>query len=313
LPKQSAVAAAHSAAMKHSAANITQRSLRERTLDALPVTERRLSLNGVSTAVIEGGDGPPILVLHGPSGYAAHWREIIPELVTTNRVIAPDLPGHGASEPFAGVPSYDTAFGWLDDLIECTCATPPIVVGHGLGGGLAARFAAERSLRLRALVLVDALGLTTFEPEPAFGAALQEFLAAPADRTHDQLWKQCVFDLASLESQLGSQWSAIKAYNLDCAQAPGALAAVSHLMGLFGVPAIPQTTLARIRVPTALLWGRADRATPLRVARAASERFGWELRVIDGAGADPALEQPRTFVAQLRELIGQMLPQAQAS
>jgi pimeloyl-ACP methyl ester carboxylesterase len=299
--------------MKHSTADVSHCTLRQRTLDALPVTERRLSLNGVGTAVIEGGDGPPILLLHGPSGYAAHWREIIPELVTTNRVIAPDLPGHGASEPFAGVPSYDTALGWLDDLIECTCATPPIVVGHTLGGALAARFAAERSMRLSALVLVDAFGLAAFAPEPQFATALHEFLAAPADRTHDQLWNQCAFDLPSLQNQLGNRWSALKAYNLDCAQGAERLAAVSNVMQQFGIPAIPQTILARIRAPTALIWGREDRATPLRVARDASERFGWTLRVIDSAGADPALEQPQTFVAQLRALIYQLLPQAQAS
>jgi pimeloyl-ACP methyl ester carboxylesterase len=305
LPKQAPLWPVTVTAMKHTP--------RERTLYALPVTERRLSLNGVSTAVIEGGDGPPILLLHGPSGYAAHWREVIPELTTTNRVIAPDLPGHGASEPFAGVPSPDAALGWIDDLIECTCLTPPIVVGQALGGALAARFAAERGVRLRALVLVDALGLSVFQPEPEFGAALHEFLAAPGEHTHDRLWSQCAFDLSLLQDRLGHRWDALKAYNLDCAQAPGRLAAVSSLMEQFGIPAIPPTTLARIRVPTALIWGRADRATPLRVANDASARFGWELRVIDNSADDPAIEQPQSFVAELRSLIGKLPPQARLS
>jgi pimeloyl-ACP methyl ester carboxylesterase len=299
--------------MKHSAVNLVHRTLRERTLDALPVTERRLSLNGVSTAVLEGGDGPPILLLHGPSGYAAHWREVIPELAKTNRVIAPDLPGHGASEPFAGVPSPDAALGWIDDLIECTCPTPPVMVGQTLGGALAARFAAERGVRLRALVLVDALGLSMFQPDPEFATALHEFLAAPGEHTHDQLWSQCAFDLSLLQDRLGNRWEALKAYNLECAQAPGRLAAVSSLMEQFGIPAIPQTTLAWIRVPTALIWGREDRATPLCIARGASARFGWELRVIDNAADDPAIEQPQSFVAELRAIIGKLPPPARLS
>ena len=70
---------------------------RERLLATLPVTERRLQLAGVSTAVLEGGDGPPVVLLHGSSGYAAHWMSVIPGLVADHRVIAPDLPGHGAS------------------------------------------------------------------------------------------------------------------------------------------------------------------------------------------------------------------------
>ena len=53
-------------------------SARERLLAGMPVTERRLQLIGVSTAVLEGGDGPPLILLHGPGGYAAHWMRVIP-------------------------------------------------------------------------------------------------------------------------------------------------------------------------------------------------------------------------------------------
>jgi pimeloyl-ACP methyl ester carboxylesterase len=67
---------------------------RERLLSGLPVTERRSQLAGVSTAVLEGGDGPPIVLLQAE--FAAVWMRVIPELVTTHRVIAPDLPGLGA-------------------------------------------------------------------------------------------------------------------------------------------------------------------------------------------------------------------------
>ena len=156
---------------------------------------------------------------------------------------------------------------------------------------------------------VDALGLSAFQPAPQFGAALHEFLAAPGEQTHDRLWSQCAFDLPRLQQRLGRHWAALKAYNLECAQTPGRLAAVSSLMEQFAISAVPATTLARIGVPTALIWGREDRATPLRVARDASARFGWELRVIDGAADDPPIEQPQSFVTELRGFIGQ-LPQS---
>ena len=71
-------------------------SIRERLLAGLAVTERRLSLNGVTTAVLEGGEGAPVVLLHGPGAYAAHWLRIIPNLAATHRVIAPDLPGHAS-------------------------------------------------------------------------------------------------------------------------------------------------------------------------------------------------------------------------
>ena len=70
---------------------------REQLLALLPVTERRLDLAGASTAVLEAG-GPPMILLHGPGEFAESWLRVIPDLMTTHRIIAPDLPGHGASE-----------------------------------------------------------------------------------------------------------------------------------------------------------------------------------------------------------------------
>src|SRR5207344_1068672 len=83
----------------HGAQALTQHSAgedaRARLLSGLPVNERRLELAGVSTAVLEGGDGPPMVLLAGE--FAAVWMRVLPDLVTTHRVIAPDLPGLGAS------------------------------------------------------------------------------------------------------------------------------------------------------------------------------------------------------------------------
>lgn len=283
-------------------------SLRERLLAGLPVAERRLSLNGVTTAVLEGGEGRPVVLLHGPGAYGAHWLSIIPSLASTHRVVAPDLPGHGESGMFADPPDPELLSGWLDDLIECTCEVPPVLVGSTLGGAIAARFAADRGQRLTGLVLVDALGLTEFRPTPEFGSALTEYLSAPGALTHDRLWKQCVFDLTTLRTRMSEPLALIKAYNLDRLDAPGRLAALHSLMEQFGAPAIPVDILARIAVPTTLIWGRHDRATPLSVAEEASKRFRWNLCVIDAAADDPALEQPEAFMSALHTALG-MAPQ----
>ena len=60
--------------------------------------------------------------------------------------------------------------GWLGELIEHTCPSPPALVGHGLGGAIAARFAIAHPDRLSGLVLVDAFGLSPFEPAPVSGS-----------------------------------------------------------------------------------------------------------------------------------------------
>ncbi len=59
------------------------RGIRERLLAGLPVTDRRLEVTGVSTAVLEGGDGPPLVLLPAPGEFGAVWIRVIPDLVTT--------------------------------------------------------------------------------------------------------------------------------------------------------------------------------------------------------------------------------------
>jgi pimeloyl-ACP methyl ester carboxylesterase len=266
----------------------------------MPVTERRLLSAGISTAVLEGGDGPPVVLLHGPMGSAAHWMGIIPGLVATHRVIVPDLPGHGASEADdAGRIDSARVMEWLGGLIEQSCKTPPALVGQLLGGAIAVRYAGESVHRVRRLVLVDTFGLRPFQPAPEFGLALSNFLAQPTERTHTNLWQHCAFDLDALRQRMGKRWQPFEAYNLDRARAPSVQAAVAALMEHFGAPAISAGDLARITVPTTLIWGRHDRATPLAVAAEASARFGWPLHVIENCNDDPPVEQPEALLRAL--------------
>jgi pimeloyl-ACP methyl ester carboxylesterase len=74
-------------------------------------------------------------------------------------------------------------------------------------------------------------------------------------------------------------------------------------MEQFGMPAIPARDLARIAVPTILIWGRHDRATPLSVAEEASARFGWPLHVIENCNDDPPVEQPEALLRTLRDAL----------
>jgi pimeloyl-ACP methyl ester carboxylesterase/ubiquinone/menaquinone biosynthesis C-methylase UbiE len=272
---------------------------REVLLADLPVAEKRIRLAGISTVVLEGGDGPPIVLLHGPGEYAAKWLRIIPDLVKTHRVVAPDLPGHGTSEAIDGVADINRVLAWLDALITQTCKTRPILVGQIIGGAIAARFAAAHGDRLSGLVLSDTLGLASFQPAPEFGAALTAFMTEPNPENHDQLWQQCAFDLDTLRDRMGERWDHLRAYNLDRAQASELKPTQETLFEQFGFPAIPPEELARISTPTILIWGRHDLATPLPVAEAASARYGWPLYIVDGAADDPPIEQPAAFMEVL--------------
>ena len=194
-------------------------------------------------------------------------------------MIAPDLPGHGASEVADGPLDADRVLAWLGELIERTCPSPPALVGQVLGGAIAARFAIDRGDRLSRLVLVDTLGLGAFQPAPEFGAgpAPTSSRSRPRPRT-TALWRQCAFDLDGLRERMGERWEPFEAYNLDRARAPSVQAALAALMEQFGVPPIPPAELAADRRPDDpdlgaarprdAARGRRGRERPLRLAAA---------------------------------------------
>jgi pimeloyl-ACP methyl ester carboxylesterase len=259
---------------------------RQQLLDATPATEQRLMLAGISTAVLIGGDGPPIVLLHGPGEFALTWLRVLPEIMRTNRVIVPDLPGHGASLLGDAPLDADRVLAWLSELIEQTCPSPAHLAGHLLGGAIGVRFASAHSDRLRGLVLVDTYGLRRLRPSPMFTLTMINFLAKPTDGTRDRFFRQW------LREQLGPLWQPLMTCALEGASSPNQKAALRSLMPQLGWRAIPEEVLARISVPTTLIWGRHDRQTPLAVAQRASTRFGWPLHVIEDAADDPAFEQP---------------------
>ncbi len=275
---------------------------RNRLLRGVPVTERRLDAAEIPTAVLEGGDGPPLMLLHGPGETAVNWRWTIPHLVTTHRVIAPDLPAHGSSGTGNQPLDAERAVDWLDALVGATCDEPPTIVGHVLGGAIAARFAANRPGRLRRLVLVDTLGLGRFRPRIGFALGLIRFLARPREKSFERFMGECAYDLNELQTNLDEVWPSFVAYNLAMATSDTARDA-GRLFRRAGLPRIPADELKNIDVPTTLIWGRHDRANRVRVAERASALHGWPLHVIEMAADDPARDRPEAFLTAMRSAL----------
>jgi pimeloyl-ACP methyl ester carboxylesterase len=76
--------------------------------------------------------------------------------------------------------------------------------------------------------------------------------------------------------------------------------------GELGTRAIPPEDLARIGVPTTLIWGRQDRVMRLRIAEAANVRYGWPLQVIEDAGHISIADQPEAVLRALHTAIAAM-------
>jgi pimeloyl-ACP methyl ester carboxylesterase len=249
----------------------------------------------VSTAVLEGGNGPPVVLLHGQGGWAGMWLRTAADLIGRHRVVAPDLPGLGGSTVPEGPPEAAQVLAWLKALIERTCPGPPALVGASLGASIAARLAIAHPDRLARLVLVDAGSLARCRPAPGVMLALVRFIARPSERTQRAFLRQVAVDPERAQAMLGSDG---QAYALELARTPSVRAANRRLLRELGTRPIPPERLAGITVPRALIWGRQDRVMRLRIAEEASARYGWPLHVVEDAG-HLVIERPEAFRSAL--------------
>ena len=280
---------------------------RQGTIDGLPVVERRYDLAGIHTAVLEGGDGPTAVLLHGPGEFAALWGRVVPALAETHRVVVPDLPGHGASGlPADGPLDAERWLAWLRELVARTCSRPPALVGHLAGGGLALRHAIEGGPAER-IVLVDSNGLAFSRPAPSFAGPLAGFLTRPTERSRDRFLARCMYDFDGMRNEMGPRWDPFAAYALEGVRRPGARSAMLSLVVTFGMRPISRRDLARIPVPVSLIWGRHDLQNRIGIAEAAAARFGWPLEVIEEVRDDPCWERPEAAVAALRGALARPL------
>ena len=272
----------------------------DRLLQGIPVTERRLDVAGVSTSLLEGGEGPPFVLLHGQGGFAAHWVEVVPHLVRSHRVVAPDLPGLGRSRALTGRLDASAVVAWLGNLIGQTCAEPPTLVGISLGGALAARFAVQHGDQLRRTVLVNSGGLGRALPTPGALVALVRYTFHRSSANFDRVIRYVVVDPERVRSEWGERWAAFAAYDMDRTAQSSVRKADGRLLRRINMPRIPVNQLRRISVPVALIWSRNDRITRFRIAEEASARFGWPLYPIDDCGHFAIGERPDAFIDALR-------------
>ncbi len=118
-----------------------------------------VTIHGYRRAYVKAGSGPALLLIHGIGDSSDSWRPVFEELVKHYTVIAPDLLGHGRSEkPRADYSVAGFANG-MRDLLSVLEVDRVTVVGHSLGGGVAAQFAYQFPDRCERLVLVSSGGV----------------------------------------------------------------------------------------------------------------------------------------------------------
>lgn len=283
---------------------------------ALDVGLRYRTVHGYRRAYRMAGSGPALLLLHGIGDSSESWVPALTALARDHTVIAPDLLGHGGSDkPRAdyAVAAYANGMRDLLDILGVERAT---VVGHSLGGGVAAQMSYQYPERCERLVLVASGGAgRDVTPLLRLAAApLAEVFLAPM---HWSITRPLVGAALGVLGALGNDLARDREHvNRLLGGLPDGDAQVAFTRTLRSVvdwrgqvvTMLDRCYLAEA-VPTLLVWGDRDGVIPVAHAHRAHEAMpSSRLEVFPGAGHFPHHADPDRFVSLLTEFIATTAP-----
>lgn len=251
---------------------------------------------GIRVEVREAGAGHPVVYLHGVAGLLPE-DPFLERLAERYRVHAPVWPGYG-EEPGEELLEDMGDFvlhGW--DVVDALgLERPPHLVGHSVGGMVAAEMAAACPLGLAKLALVDPFGLWLDEHPIADLFAMLPFEQAAA------LFADPEAGTALLTGGLDfSDNAALTAFVVANARRLGTAGKI-----LFPIPDRRLSKrLYRVRAETLVVWGGADRLIPPVYAERWSELLpGAAVSVIEGAGHMAPYERPEAVAEAVAGFLG---------
>jgi pimeloyl-ACP methyl ester carboxylesterase len=233
--------------------------------------------------VSEAGQGPTVVFLHGAAG--ASWSPLLEQLSTKCRVIAPEHPGFGHSQlPDWMTSAGDLAFFYLD-VLEALGLRDVNLVGHCVGGWIAAELATRSTARLNSLTLLAPAGVAS--AEAPFGDI---FLW-----THEEFARRQFHDQAGAQNHI----RALAQTEIDVVlQNRAAVARLGWSPRLEN----PQLRhwLHRIDVATLLIWGKDDEIAPFSCHRRyVEEIFGAQMLALPQSGHALPIERADEIAARL--------------
>jgi pimeloyl-ACP methyl ester carboxylesterase len=245
-----------------------------------------VTVNGLRIEAVERGQGRPLLFLHPGIGIDPK-APVLDALAAKARVIAPSHPGFGTSDLAPTMTTVEDLSYFYLDLMDALDLNDAIVVGVGFGAWIAAATAVKSTARMARLVLANAIGIKVGDRETRdildiFAMLEGEFL------------EKAFADPAVGKRDYGSMTDdevTVAARNREAA-ALYAWSPYMHDPKLKG-------RLHRIRIPTLVLWGTADRLAGEAYGRAFCTALpGGGFETIAGAGHFPHIERPKAFAAR---------------
>jgi len=257
-------------------------------------TVSTIAVRGTNIALMRGGAGRPLLYLHGGGG-AGGWMPYMADLAARHEVIVPEHPGYGASDTPEWLDNVPDLANFYLDLLDQFDLTDVDLVGHSIGGWIAAELAVRNTRRLASLTLVAAAGIhvsgvaqvdTFLLPDEQLTRAMfhdQSRADAVVERLKDPALEDIILKNRTTTARLAWQ---PRGYD-------------PHL----------RKWLHRIDVPTLLIWGEHDRVFPRDYALAYQRLIpGSKVEVIADCGHVPHVEQRQAFVAAVEAFLSGLTP-----
>jgi 2-hydroxy-6-oxo-octa-2,4-dienoate hydrolase len=268
-----------------------------------PAAGRSVAAAGLRTHYLEAGSGAPLILLHGSGpGVSAweNWAEVIPALARRRRVIAPDIPGFGATERRTDG-QYDMAF-WVDHLLafmDTLGIVSAPLVGNSFGGMLAMAASLRDSARVERLVLMGSA---------AGDIPMSEAhkLASRYNGTREKLaeiLRLFPFDPTVLTEEMLDRRYAVSVQP-DAKKSPHPVPTVENDRGERVFRMSSEAELEAVQTPTLILHGRDDKVLPLDLAIRLHRAIGpSQLHAFGDCGHWVQLERKDEFVAQVLEFV----------
>ena len=247
---------------------------------------RFADVKGTRLRYYVGGDGPPVMLVHGLGGAASNWGELARRLIDRHRLLLPDLPGHGGSSTLPVTPNLNPLADVVALVAERERLTPAVVVGHSLGGVVALRIAVRRPDAVAGLVLAGAAGIVSATRRAEVALEFAAFvrpgrLLAP--------FRRRIAGSPRLRTLVFGYWGASDPAGMSRAATEGFLAGPAvHTDTKSAMRALvrddPRFDLRRVRCPCLVLTGARDNQVPVADAFEYARRLRAPVRVIADCG-----------------------------
>ncbi|HEY2325421.1 MAG TPA: alpha/beta fold hydrolase [Thermoanaerobaculia bacterium] len=219
-----------------------------------------------------GGDGPPVVLIHGLASRADDWASFLPTLASHHRVYALDLLGYGSSDrprsaDYSIALETDVVRGFLDSLHIARTD----LAGVSMGGWIALKLASEHPERVRKLVLIDSAGFN-----------FPTTLTADSFTPHDVAEIQ---KLINLQTNRAPHIPAFVARDFLRVNREHAWILKAQFTSMLSRRDLMDGRVATVTMPTLLLWGTRDLLIPYSVAiRMQHELPNAQLVPLNGCG-----------------------------